>query len=93
MFLPYAQALDMIREQQNIDRLMDSQMEGKYPTEEATSLIQLAFRCLQADPKDRPHINSIVQTLASLQTKSEVHNVTTLASLDNCMEPKLILFY
>lgn len=72
VFCASKQALDMLHESQNADRLMDSHMEGRYPTEEATAVVQLASRCLQSDPKDRPQITTIVHTLASLQSKSEV---------------------
>ncbi|CAA6666744.1 unnamed protein product [Spirodela intermedia] len=69
--IPPSHALDMIRGK-NILLLMDSHLEGKFSTEEATALVDLASRCLQYDPRERPDTVSLVATLAPLQTRSEV---------------------
>ncbi|XP_073001427.1 serine/threonine-protein kinase BSK1-2-like [Typha latifolia] len=69
--IPPSQALDMIRIK-NIPLLMDSHLEGKFSTEEATTLVDLASQCLQYEPRDRPNTNKLVSILAPLQTKSEV---------------------
>jgi len=65
------QALDMIRGK-TILLLMDSHLEGNFSTEEATALVDLASRCLQYEPRERPNTENLVATLAPLQTKSEV---------------------
>ena len=65
------QALDMIRGK-NILLLMDSHLEGKFSTEEATTLVDLASECLQYEPRDRTNTKMLVATLAPLQTKSDV---------------------
>ena len=67
------QALDMIRGK-NIMVLMDSHLEGKFSTEEATVVVNLASQCLQYEPRDRPSVKDLVATLAPLQTKPEVWN-------------------
>ncbi|MQM21416.1 hypothetical protein Taro_054456 [Colocasia esculenta] len=69
--IPPSHALDMIRGK-NILLLMDSHLEGKFSTEEATALVGLASRCLQYEPRERPNTKNLVATLAPLQTKSEV---------------------
>jgi len=56
----------------NILLLMDSHLEGNFSTEEATTLVDLASRCLQYEPRERPNPKNLVATLAPLQTKSEV---------------------
>ncbi|KAK1262716.1 putative serine/threonine-protein kinase [Acorus gramineus] len=69
--IPPSHALDMIRGK-NILLLMDSHLEGNFSMEEATALVDLASRCLQYEPRERPNTKNLVDTLAPLQTKSEV---------------------
>ena len=65
------QALDMIRGK-NINILMDSHLEGNFSTEEATVVFDLASRCLQYEPRERPNTKELVATLAPLQNKPDV---------------------
>lgn len=69
--IPPSHALDMIRGK-NVLLLMDSHLEGKYSTDEATALMDLASRCLQYEPRDRPNTKDLVATLVPLQTKTDV---------------------
>ncbi|XP_010066321.2 LOW QUALITY PROTEIN: serine/threonine-protein kinase BSK1 [Eucalyptus grandis] len=69
--IPPSHALDMIRGKNNI-ALMDSHLEGKFPMEEATMVVNLASRCLQHEPRERPNIKDVVAMLVPLQTKSDV---------------------
>ncbi|KAL5218715.1 hypothetical protein ABZP36_019399 [Zizania latifolia] len=69
--IPPSHALDMIRGN-NIQVLLDSHLEGKYSTEEATALVDLASQCLQYEPRDRPKTEKLVSILEPLQTKLEV---------------------
>ncbi|XP_050261065.1 serine/threonine-protein kinase BSK1-like [Quercus robur] len=69
--IPPSHALDMIRGK-NIILLMDSHLEGKFSTEEATLVVNLASQCLQYEPRERPNTNDLVATLAQLQTKPDV---------------------
>lgn len=67
----YVQALDMIRGK-NILLLMDSHLEGNFSTEEATVVFELASRCLQYEPRERPNTKELTATLAPLQNKPDV---------------------
>ncbi|KAG0498815.1 hypothetical protein HPP92_003506 [Vanilla planifolia] len=69
--IPPTHALDMIKGK-NILFLMDSHLEGRYSTEDATALVDLASRCLQYEPRERPNTKALVQTLTPLQTKTDV---------------------
>ncbi|KAJ0969766.1 hypothetical protein J5N97_022643 [Dioscorea zingiberensis] len=69
--IPPSHALDMIRGK-NVLLLMDSHLEGNFSTEEATALVVLASQCLQYEPRERPNPKDLVETLAPLQTKSEI---------------------
>ncbi|KAF8406690.1 hypothetical protein HHK36_008781 [Tetracentron sinense] len=69
--IPPSHALDMIRGK-NILLLMDSHLEGNFSTEEATVVVELASRCLQYEPRERPNSKDLVTTLVPLQTQPDV---------------------
>ncbi|XP_022153153.1 probable serine/threonine-protein kinase At4g35230 isoform X2 [Momordica charantia] len=75
--IPPSHALDMIRGK-NILLLMDSHLEGNFSTEEATVVFDLASRCLQYEPRDRPNTQDLVATLAPLQNKPDVPSYVML---------------
>ena len=56
----------------NLQVLMDSHLEGNYPTEEATTMVDLVSQCLQYEPRDRPNTKKLVSVLEPMQIKSEV---------------------
>lgn len=59
----------------NILLVMDSHLEGKFSTDEATAVVGLASQCLQHEPRERPSTRDLVATLTPLQTKSDVRNI------------------
>ncbi|KAL9244819.1 hypothetical protein vseg_018543 [Gypsophila vaccaria] len=69
--IPPSHALDMIRGK-NRTLLMDSHLEGKFSTEEATVVINLASQCLQYEPRERPNTKDLVSTLAPFNANIEV---------------------
>ncbi|KAJ8618287.1 hypothetical protein MRB53_014473 [Persea americana] len=69
--IPPTHALDMIRSK-NMILLTDSHLEGNFLTEESIVLVNLASRCLQYEPRERPNLKNVVDTLVPLQTKPEV---------------------
>ncbi|KAI3795612.1 hypothetical protein L1987_38268 [Smallanthus sonchifolius] len=75
--IPPSHALDLIRGK-NIILLMESHLEGNFSTDEATILVDLASKCLQYEPKDRPTIKDLVATLAPLQAKCDVPSYVML---------------
>lgn len=70
----------MIRDN-NILVLMDSHLEGKFSTEEAKIVVDLASKCLQYEAKDRPSTKDLVATVAPLQIRSDVRNSTLSATI------------
>ncbi|XP_061344075.1 serine/threonine-protein kinase BSK1-like isoform X2 [Gastrolobium bilobum] len=71
--IPPSHALDMIQGKNNM-LLMDSHLEGKFSTEEATVVVSLASKCLQYEPRERPDTKDLVTTLAPLHTKPDVRS-------------------
>ncbi|KAL8150264.1 hypothetical protein V2J09_020072 [Rumex salicifolius] len=70
--IPPSHALDMIRGKNITAVLMDSHLEGKFSTEEANAVVNLASHCLQYEPRERPNTKDLVSTLSPLSTKPEV---------------------
>ncbi|KFK29149.1 hypothetical protein AALP_AA7G095200 [Arabis alpina] len=75
--IPPSYAVDTIQKQ-NLLVLMDSHLEGNYPEEEAATVFNLASKCVQNNPKDRPKIRDIIAVLATLQHKLDVPSYTML---------------
>lgn len=65
------QAFDIIMEK-NAMLLMDSSLEGRFESEDATKLLNLASKCLQKNPEDRPDTESLISAAAPLQKLEEV---------------------
>lgn len=76
--IPPSHALDLIRGK-NMLLLMDSHLEGKFPTEEGTELVRIASRCLQYEPRERPNPKTLVAVLTPLQQRSEVPSHVMMA--------------
>ncbi|KAK9677487.1 hypothetical protein RND81_11G146400 [Saponaria officinalis] len=75
--IPPSHALDMIRGK-NRTLLMDSHLEGKFSTEEATVVVNLASQCLQYEPRERPNTKDLVSTLSPFNTNTEVPSLVML---------------
>ncbi|KAL2512547.1 putative serine/threonine-protein kinase [Abeliophyllum distichum] len=75
--IPPSHALDMISGK-NVIPLMDSHLEGKFSTEEATIVVGLASQCLQYEPIERPSTKDLVATLSPLEPKSDVPSYVML---------------
>ncbi|XP_076923009.1 putative serine/threonine-protein kinase PIX13, partial [Bidens hawaiensis] len=49
-----------------LKNVMDSRLEGSYPSKAAGQVAQLALTCLEPEPKDRPSMKEVVATLERL---------------------------
>lgn len=65
------QALDLIHGK-NLLTLMDSHLEGQFSNDDGAEFIRLASRCLQFEPRERPHLKMLVTALLPLQRITEV---------------------
>ncbi|XP_027329519.1 probable serine/threonine-protein kinase PIX13 [Abrus precatorius] len=50
---------------------MDAKLEGKYPCNLALKVAQLALKCIQVDPKVRPSMKEVVETLEHVEAANE----------------------
>ncbi|CAH8362847.1 unnamed protein product [Eruca vesicaria subsp. sativa] len=93
--VPPSHAVDTIQKQ-NLPVFIDSHLEGNYPDEEAATVFELASKCLEKDPKDRPEIKDIISVLAKLQHKLDVpsYEMLGISKLENLeKEPESSLLY
>ncbi|KAL2338704.1 hypothetical protein Fmac_013150 [Flemingia macrophylla] len=54
-----------------IRSIMDAKLEGKYPNNLALRLAELAIKCIQAEPKVRPSMKEVVETLEQIEADNE----------------------
>lgn len=50
---------------------MDAKLEGKYPNNLALQVAELALKCIQAEPKVRPSMKEVVETLERIEAANE----------------------
>jgi hypothetical protein len=48
---------------------MDTRLKGKYPLKEASLVARLAIRCLKVEPKIRPSMKEIAETLEHVEVR------------------------
>lgn len=56
-----------LSERRKLVRLMDPRLEGQYPSEGAMQTAQLTLSCLASEPKNRPSMKEVVETLEQIQ--------------------------
>ncbi|KAF7129317.1 hypothetical protein RHSIM_Rhsim10G0053900 [Rhododendron simsii] len=52
-----------LSQRRKLIKILDSRLEGKYPAESAFQMAQVALKCLEPDPKTRPSMKEVVETL------------------------------
>ncbi|KAK3195574.1 hypothetical protein Dsin_026884 [Dipteronia sinensis] len=60
-----------LSEKRKLKNVMDSRLEGKYPSKAAYIIAQLSLRCLEAEPKHRPGMKEVLETLEKLEAANE----------------------
>lgn len=50
---------------------MDAKLEGKYPPNLASQVAQLTLKCIQVEPKLRPSMKEVVETLEQIEAANE----------------------
>ncbi|CAI9110497.1 OLC1v1010542C1 [Oldenlandia corymbosa var. corymbosa] len=59
-------AKPLISHKRKLKSIMDSRIEGQYPSKAAQQAAQLTLRCLEAEPKKRPSMSEVVETLEQI---------------------------
>lgn len=69
-----------LADRRKLKNIMDSRLEGRYPSKAAVQIAQLALTCLGPEPKTRPSMEKVVEKLEQLDAINEkpkvprVHN-------------------
>ncbi|CAI9769763.1 unnamed protein product [Fraxinus pennsylvanica] len=58
-------------DRRKLKKIMDSRLEGKYPSKAAIQMAQLALMCLENDPKHRPSMQELVEKLKRIESVNE----------------------
>lgn len=56
-----------LTERRKLARVMDPRLEGQYPSKGAKQAAQLTVKCLAPEPKNRPSMKEVVETLEQIQ--------------------------
>ncbi|KAM7479510.1 hypothetical protein LguiA_027723 [Lonicera macranthoides] len=70
-------------DRRKLKTIMDSRLEGKYPSKAAGLVSQLALTCLGPEPKTRPSMRQVVDTLERLESVSERPKKPRVNSVNN----------
>ncbi|KAI8553901.1 hypothetical protein RHMOL_Rhmol05G0052400 [Rhododendron molle] len=60
-----------LSDRRKLKQVMDSQLQGKYPSKPALQIAQLALKCIEPEQKTRPSMKVVVETLQHLVENDE----------------------
>ncbi|XP_020552122.1 probable serine/threonine-protein kinase PIX13 isoform X3 [Sesamum indicum] len=60
-----------LSDRRKLKNIMDLRLEGRYPSKSALQIAQLALNCLENEPKNRPSMQEIVETLERIDSANE----------------------
>ncbi|MED6172474.1 putative serine/threonine-protein kinase pix13 [Stylosanthes scabra] len=60
-----------LHDRRKLKSIMDSRLEGKYPSKAAFRIAQLSLRCLETKPKQRPSMKEVLESLERLHAANE----------------------
>ncbi|CAN1805226.1 Probable serine/threonine-protein kinase PIX13 [Linum perenne] len=60
-----------LNDKRKLKSIMDPNLEGKYPSKAAFRIAQLALTCLEMEPKNRPSMREVVETLERIESSKD----------------------
>ncbi|XP_057842775.2 probable serine/threonine-protein kinase PBL8 isoform X2 [Cryptomeria japonica] len=69
-----------LNDRRKLLRIMDPRLEGHYSVKAAYKAASLAYQCLSQNPKARPLMKDVVETLEPLQNMKDMASATSLTS-------------
>jgi hypothetical protein len=69
-------ARPLLNEKRKLLRILDPRMEGEYSVKGAQKAATLAYQCLSQNPKARPLMKDVVETLEPLQITTDMENTS-----------------
>lgn len=61
-------AKPLLPDKRKLRKLMDPQLQGQYPLRSAFQTAELILKCLEQDPKKRPSMDAVIETLKQIST-------------------------
>lgn len=58
---------------QKLKYIIDARLEGRYPAKSVLQIAKLALACLESDPKNRPSMQEVVETLERIDGSDQRH--------------------
>ncbi|XP_031477479.1 probable serine/threonine-protein kinase PIX13 [Nymphaea colorata] len=57
----------MLGDRRKVVSIMDPRLEGRFPSKAAVAAARLVMRCIESEPKHRPHMREVLETLESIE--------------------------
>ncbi|KAH9608952.1 hypothetical protein KSS87_008828 [Heliosperma pusillum] len=76
-----------LADKRKLKTVMDSRLEGKYPSKAAIATAELALKCLALEPRSRPSMQEVLDTLIKIDTMDEKPRVPRRTSTGNAIRP------
>ncbi|KAK4266702.1 hypothetical protein QN277_027582 [Acacia crassicarpa] len=83
-------ALPLLKEKKKLLNIIDPRLEGEYPIKGVHKAAMLAYHCLNRNPKARPLMRDIVDSLEPLQLHNDVSIGKTLTIISEVPQPRII---
>lgn len=61
----------MLSQKKKLKNIMDARIEGQYSTKAAQQAAQLALKCIEQEPKNRPSMKEVVEILEHIEAIKE----------------------
>lgn len=74
-------ALPLLKEKKKFLNIIDPRLEGDYPIKGVHKAAMLAYHCLNRNPKARPLMRDIVDSLEPLQVPTEISTGKTILTI------------
>ena len=76
-----------LSDKKKLKHIMDTSLEGKYPSKAAIGIAELALKCLAQEPKNRPSMQEVLQTLEKFEGMDEKPKVSRRNSTGAAVRP------
>lgn len=74
-------------DRRKLKNIIDSRLEGKYPSGSAIKIARLALSCIESEPKNRPSMREIVEILEHVDSVHEKHRDVRVNSGHRAQKP------
>jgi serine/threonine protein kinase len=76
-------ARPLLNDKRKLLQIIDPKLEGQYSMKGAQKSCSLAYHCLNQNPKARPLMSDVVETLEPLQNRKDMVNASLMYILNN----------